>query len=84
MIEKCFLFQLKLWQILGLFDIKNRLNIVVVIRITLDKNILFEGIFIAVKDGIVLIILPMFTLMTNQIYIYLYLLEKRLMLQKLK
>lgn len=67
-----------------LFNIKNRLNIVVVVEISLSISILFQDISIVVKNEIVLVILPMFALMANQIYAYLHLEREKLILNKLK
>lgn len=68
----------------GLFDIKNGLNSLVVARTGLDKSVLFQSIPIIIKDGIVLIILPMLTLMTDQVCVYYYLERKKVILNKLK
>ncbi len=67
-----------------LLDIKSGLNTVMVAETDSNKSVLFQRIPIAVKDGIVLVISPMLALMADQICAYLYLLEKRLTLNKLK
>ena len=54
----------------GLFDIKNRLDIMIFIGTGLHKSIIFQDIPIIIKSRIILVILLMFTLMANQICIY--------------
>ncbi len=48
------------------------------------KSVLFQGILIVVKDGIVLVILLILTLIANQIGTYYHLEGERLILNKLE
>ena len=66
-IEECFSFQPKPWQVSGLLDVKNGLDTVVVAGTGSGKSVLFQGIPIAVKGGIVLVISPTLALMADQV-----------------
>lgn len=51
----------------GIFDIKKGLDIVIVIETGSSKTILFQGISIAIKGEIMLVISPILTLIVNQL-----------------
>lgn len=57
---------------------------VVVVETSLSKRVLFQGIPIVVKDGIMLVILPMLALMADQVYAYYHLEEEKLIFNKLE
>lgn len=50
---------------LGMFKIKKSLDMVIIAKIGLGKSVLFQGISIAIKNGIVIVILQTFALIIN-------------------
>lgn len=66
MIEIALGFQPNTWQILGLLDMKNEPDIVILAGIRSGKSFLFQTLFIIKKNVIVLVIMPTLALMEYQ------------------
>lgn len=66
MIEIALGFQPNTWQILGLLDMKNKPDIVILAGIRSGKSFLFQTLFIIKKNVIVLVIMPTLALMEYQ------------------